>query len=178
MCEEQGLEWNGGDLPTKYNIYNDYEEETCINLNNLKGLSYCDINYYKVHDYKIITYKDFMKEAKKDKFSGVKWYTNGVEVASCTYDGLLIQKIIEEKPVEILDKVERNYLKKVINPWKDKVEYITKNKSFDYDDTEYLKIECTEKMSVGNVLLPYFEVNTMYKGLELDKKYTLEELDL
>ena len=53
--------------------------------------------FYKAYGFKIITYKDFMKEEKQDNFTGVKWYTNGVEVASCTYDGLLIQKNYRRK---------------------------------------------------------------------------------
>lgn len=118
MCEEQGLKWGSGSFPTQESYYNKYKEETCINLNNLRGLSYDGINFYKAYGFKIITYKDFMKEEKQDGFTGVKWYTNGVEVASCTYDGLLIQKNIEEKPVEILDEVEKKWLKTLLKALK------------------------------------------------------------
>ena len=47
LCEEQGLKWYGGVLPTKQYYYNDLEEETCINSSNLSNLSYCNINYFK-----------------------------------------------------------------------------------------------------------------------------------
>lgn len=62
LCEEQGLKWDSGDLPTEQYYYNKHEEETCINLNNLKCLYHCDINFYKNVGYKIITYEDFIKE--------------------------------------------------------------------------------------------------------------------
>ena len=65
MCEEQGLKWGSGDLPTKQNIYNHYKENTCINLNNLEELSFDDIGYYKNEGHKTITYEDFIKEEPK-----------------------------------------------------------------------------------------------------------------
>ena len=44
-CEEQGLKWGSGSFPTQESYYNKYKEETCINLNNLRGLSYDGINF-------------------------------------------------------------------------------------------------------------------------------------
>ena len=46
----------------KNHFYNSNKENTCIDLNNLNILSYCDIDYFKNKCYKIINYKDFIKE--------------------------------------------------------------------------------------------------------------------
>ena len=56
------------------------------------------------------------------------------------------------------------------------------------EDTEYvvkLSSAITNKeflfisvKDTGNITLPLFEKGTMYKGLELNKKYELEELSL
>lgn len=41
-------------------------------------------------------------------------------------------------------------------------------------DEEYIGICIKEQ----ETMLPYFEKGTMYKGMELDKEYTLEDLGL
>ena len=75
---------------------------------------------------------------------------------------------------EILDDAEKEYLKAVIRPFRDKVKSITK-----FADTR-----CTEEYiymvieGPADACLPRFDGNTMYKGMELNKKYTLEELGL
>ena len=71
----------------------------------------------------------------------------------------------------ILDEEERKYLSDVIRPFRDRVDCIRKmnNSEGDYI-TIYLKTDY--------FCLPYFQKETMYKGLELDKEYTLEDLGL
>lgn len=74
-----------------------------------------------------------------------------------------------EKP--ILDKVEKRYLEGVLRPFKDKVNFIKKqNNNIGY----YIVIDLEE----DTLYLPYFEEGTMYKGMELKKEYTLQELGL
>lgn len=79
--------------------------------------------------------------------------------------------IVWEKK-EILDKKEKKYLSAVIKPFKSRVAYI--KKVFFNSEKEWIYI------SLGNdsISLPNFEKDTMYKGMELDKNYTLEELGL
>ena len=72
----------------------------------------------------------------------------------------------------ILDKVEKCYLENLLRPFKDKVEFILKSK---YKNKEYLYIQLNMNEWIG---LPYFKKNTMYKGMELEKQYTLEEMGL
>lgn len=77
-----------------------------------------------------------------------------------------------EKP--ILDKVEKRYLENLLRPFKDRVTYVTKRKGLD-KKLEYLNI-CLDKDDV--IYLPYFEDDTMYKGMKPEKEYTLKELGL
>ena len=52
---------------------------------------------------------------------------------------------------------------------------IIKTKSIALKDKEYIIIRI---INGNNIPLPYFDKNTMYKGMELEKTYTLEELGL
>lgn len=78
---------------------------------------------------------------------------------------------------EILTKEEKEYLEAVIRPFKDEVAYI----KLKIEDTIYT----TDRVFIFIVLkhfnslqMPYFKCGTMYKGMELEKEYTLEELGL
>lgn len=81
-----------------------------------------------------------------------------------------------ERKEEILDETEKRYLKQVIRPFRDRVKYIQK---FTFS-TGRAKITIkTEKYKdTWYVGLPPFEKDAMYKNMEPDKKYTLEELGL
>lgn len=83
---------------------------------------------------------------------------------------------------EILTEKERDYLKAVIKPFRDRVEYI---KKLDYlsANKQYIRIAFSNHNFLlpyfeKNFLLPYFEENEYYKGMEVNKEYTLVELEL
>lgn len=97
--------------------------------------------------------KTFFKKLPND-------YTGTLEVEN----GYIVEK-------EILDEEEKEYLSAVIKPFRDKIEYIEKHGV----DKEYIDI-CIRNDS--RITFPYFKSGTMYKGMELNKKYTLEELGL
>ena len=83
--------------------------------------------------------------------------------------------VYEAKP-EILDEIEKRYLRRVIRPFRDKVKTIRKtDNTMNGKDNEYLTITLKEE---PNMDFPNFEPNTMYKGMELYKEYTLKELGL
>ena len=84
-------------------------------------------------------------------------------------------KLIIELPSPILDEKERKYLSDVIRPFRNKIERIIKKKSIDYENKEYIIIHYEQLKTMP---FPYFEKSTMYKGMELNKEYTLEELGL
>ena len=81
---------------------------------------------------------------------------------------------VYESKVEILDEVEKRYLSIVIRPFRDKVKYIKKYFSRTVGK-EYLQVKIEEDRPMN---LPYFELNTMYIGMEQNKGYSLEELGL
>lgn len=73
---------------------------------------------------------------------------------------------------EILDEAEKRYLRAVIRPFKDKVTYIEKTNGW---NGYYI---CIRLKSDDGISLPYFRSNKMYKGMEIDKEYSVKELGL
>lgn len=73
---------------------------------------------------------------------------------------------------EVLDAKEKEYLSAVIRPFKGKVDYI---KKFDITGKEFI---CIYLKNDEDIDFPYFKKGTMYKGMKLDKRYTLKELGL
>lgn len=73
----------------------------------------------------------------------------------------------------ILNEKEKEYLRIVIKPFRDKVEHIVK---YVLDETgkDYIEIELENDCLV----FPYFKSDKYYKNMEPDKEYTLEELGL
>lgn len=92
------------------------------------------------------------------------------ETSSSAYNAWLEQ---EYKP-PILDDVEKVYLSAVIKPFRDRVMHIGKMNHPFSNDKQYLCIELANDFCA----LPNFKERTMYKGMEVNKKYTLEELGL
>lgn len=74
----------------------------------------------------------------------------------------------------LLTVEERKYLLMVTKPYKEDIEYVIKLESA-MSNREFLFIVVK---GAGNISLPLYEKGTMYKGLELNKKYELEELSL
>ena len=80
----------------------------------------------------------------------------------------------------ILDNVEKAYLRSVIKPFKDKTLYIYKTE-IQNEKNHYIRIvvkSICDGLDEEEIAFPLFKKNTMYKGMELDKQYTLKELGL
>lgn len=88
-------------------------------------------------------------------------FTGTIEVEN----GYIIEK-------EILDEEEKEYLSNVIKPFRNRIEGIVKEI---FGGKEFITITIKDDCSL---CFPYFEKGTMYKGMEEDKEYTLEELGL
>lgn len=73
----------------------------------------------------------------------------------------------------ILTNKEREYLKAVIEPVKDKVRFIHKSE-YRNSKRQYVYIDLNEDY----ISLYSFKTNTQFKGMKVDKKYTLKELGL
>lgn len=86
---------------------------------------------------------------------------------------LLLEGELEiEQP--ILTEKEKAYLKGVLRPFKDKVKFIRKDSKFSKNQ-EYIHIGIKNDFDID---FPNFQQGTMYKGMESDRRYTLEELGL
>ena len=124
--------------------------------------------------------KTFFKIANSLLGDGYKYQI----VNPSSFNSVLNGKIIKiEEPIyqtvyeckeEILDEAEKRYLRGVIRPFRDKVKYIAK-----YHSTTI----CEECILIyisnnPNIMLPYFKEDSMYKGMESGKEYTLKELGL
>ncbi len=83
-------------------------------------------------------------------------------------------KLIWKREEQILDEVEKKYLSDLIRPFRDKVRYI---RLINYVNTikQFISIEIKGDSSI---YFPLFKKGTMYKGMEVDKNYSLEDLGL
>lgn len=83
---------------------------------------------------------------------------------------------VYESKVEILDEVEKRYLSIVIRPFRDRVKTISK---FVYSGgNASIDISIDDNNTGWLIELLHFPKNEMYKGMEDNKKYTIEELGL
>ena len=87
-----------------------------------------------------------------------------------------------EEPKPILDIEEKAYLEAVLRPFKDRVESVYKraiNSSVE-GNIEFLSFDAQSawRGHKDYFSFPTFKAGAMYKGMELDKEYTLKELGL
>lgn len=75
----------------------------------------------------------------------------------------------------ILDDTEREYLKAVFKPFHHDIECVKKIR---YRDDQFEFIEATMNDHEIGMVFPDFEIAKMYTGMNPDKAYTLEELDI
>ena len=134
-----------------------YLNDTVENANNYRYELDIDYGYWCWSSSMLekVEYKKHFKSLPRD-------FTGTINVEK----GFIVKK-------EILDEAEKEYLSAVIKPFKEKVTSIsilefTKSKC-------YLYIDIIGDDGFG---LPSFKRGTMYKNMEIDRNYTLEELGL
>lgn len=103
-------------------------------------------------------------------------FLKGERIATITTNNTsLVNALLEWLDMEyvepILDDAEKRYLKGVIRPFRESVRSIEKS---DIYRDEAICINTEKRYMV----FPPFKAGTMYKGMELNRKYTLEELGL
>ena len=78
----------------------------------------------------------------------------------------------------ILDKQEHDYLRAVIKPYK--VKYIHKFETRSGNHfIQIVVVNSSVRCGLpAGLSIPYFTKDTMYKGMEANKKYTIEDLEL
>lgn len=77
----------------------------------------------------------------------------------------------------LLDCIDRKYFNNFLRPFRDNIQCIIKMQTFS-SIYEYIKIIYFKDSRASYIYLPIFKPGTMFKKLELDKQYTLEDLDL
>ena len=94
---------------------------------------------------------------------------------------LLLNGVYEIEILSLTQK-EKSYLEGVLKPFKDRGVRICKiHSNFSVKDYEYIKVCLNRYDNVENsesFSFPYFHKGEMYKCMELNKKYTLQELGL
>ena len=104
-----------------------------------------------------------------------KLFHNGVCPDNCKdCKKAAMEWLLEEYKEPVLDDVEKEYLSAVIKPFRKKIAYIVKDQDFD-DGKQCIRIIL---QNGDGMRFPYFDDDTMYKGMKENKKYSLEELDL
>ena len=99
-------------------------------------------------------------------FSSIKWEDDEPTLIKDIYDP------------QILDEQEREYLNTILKPFHEKVDYVVKLWEH-FDDGEcYSKEYLFIKLYDGSFAFPSFDPGKMYFGMELDKKYKLDELGI
>ncbi len=90
-------------------------------------------------------------------------------------NSFIVNAIILDKVEEILDDKEKEYLRKVIKPFRKRIKYISLKNSVGEYNAVYIAVYLENDDSMT---LPNFKNGTMYKNMEVKKRYTLKELGL
>lgn len=105
----------------------------------------------------------------------------GIEFSACHSITEILNEdvtLIENKS-ETLTKKEKEYLCNVISPFKKRILHIEKILS---GNGEFIQITLKSGVSPfldeDTINLPFFKINSMYKGLERDKRYSIKDLNL
>lgn len=82
--------------------------------------------------------------------------------------------LLSEAKEPILDDVEKEYLSAAIRPFRKMIAYIVKAQDF-YDGKQCIRIIL---QNGDGMHFPYLDDDAMYKGMEVNKDYSLKELGL
>ena len=85
-------------------------------------------------------------------------------------------QISKEKINSVLDTTEKRYLTNIIKPFRIKVYSIAKYD--DGDDNYYIQIAIKQNVYFEYIDYHISKKSTMYKGMELKKEYTVDQLGL
>ena len=102
----------------------------------------------------------------------INGYCKGLNCEGC--GERVLKWLLEEAKEPVLDDVEKEYLSAVIKPFRKMIAYIVKAQDFD-DGKQCIRIIL---QNGDGMHFPYLDDDAMYKGMEVNKEYSLEELDL
>ena len=107
-----------------------------------------------------------------------------VKKTSWLMDSIMLTDLIKgtakiiKIPKPILTEKEKEYLSNVIKPFRKNIITIKKVGCCGREYIEIFIYRSGETVSCESISFPYFEKGTMYKGMEIEKEYTLDELGL
>lgn len=106
----------------------------------------------------------------------VNGYCEGFNCEGC--GERVLKWLLEEAKEPVLDDVEKEYLSAVIKPFRKIIVTVSKHRL--NNDLEYIsiRVKSLKEYEEENMRFPAFKIGTMYKGMEVNKEYSLEELDL
>ena len=102
----------------------------------------------------------------QEMFKSIKWQDD---------EPMLIKDIYDP---QIIDDIEREYIRSVLKPFHEEVSYVEKLVDNLIDDGSYSKEFLYIKLYDGEFTFPDFDPGKMYKGMEPRREYTLEELGI
>lgn len=129
-----------------------------------------NLEHYKKRLKRIL--KEHYKDPSEIFYSIQKYIDPEIKITSSKYTDSILEWMIQEYKQKLLDKVEKKYLSEVIRPFRKEVIAIKKLEV--PSGREYILIILKD----DGMHFPCFKKDTMYKGLELEKRYTPEELGL
>ena len=155
VFKEQNIELKLGDLITTISGNTFYLNKQALE------------NYSKKENLKnkIMKVERYVNRECANVMSNNEWLLN---TSRC----YILETIYERK--DILNEKEKEYISNVIKPFRDRVVYITKKQ---YIDTGNYHISYLIK-DASIYTMPSFKDKNMYKGMELNKEYSLEDLGL
>ena len=118
----------------------------------------------------------------KITFSGLerKYYYEGAAWGSSALLEDIITgryEVVKINTISVLDAAEKRYLSALIKPFKKQVISISK-RSINYGEFIDIMIDEGEFINPRNICLPYFIPGKMYKGMKVNREYTLDQLGL
>jgi hypothetical protein len=140
--------------------------------------------YYLDIDNGFNCWTDEMLEPVKEEQEVVEYKNKKYDVAMIekNYNSPFVGKdclrlTLKEHKEEILDEAEKEYLRNVIKPFRNRVKYIKKEEDF-VDGKQFIYIVLIREGGYDDIPFPSFKKNAMYRGMEINKEYTLEQLGL
>lgn len=130
----------------------------------------CQLKFYSINEPGMMYLTDYDENLK---------YKTGYH-KDTIYDIIKVERpvkyeIVFERKEEILDKTEKRYLSGVIRPFRDNIDYIRK-RQWNYEECYIVFGKKGNIRKLGS--LPAFNKDTMYKGMKVNRDYTLEELGI
>ena len=137
------------------------------------GMMFSKLSWGYINGRNIIYYR-----YRKNKSIAIEIYSE----KSVNPENLITKWLDMEHKEQILDDEEREYLAAVIKPFRNDVRYIVKHRSITpFGNFEHIEGIASDMYSDDIsyfFILPRFKNGTKYKGMEPDKRYSIEELGL